>query len=340
MNALDPLSGISPLPTHSSPDILCLGELLIDFVSTDRDVDLSHSGGFVKAPGGAPANVAVSAVRMGSSAGFIGKVGDDPFGHYLRSVLEKNGVDASHLVMDAQARTTLSFVAQKSDGVRDCIFYRNPGADQLLAPEELDPSYIAAARIFHYGSISLEAPLSQAATVEAVRLAREKGLLLTYDPNYRPTLWGDQEEARKKMDDALCWADLVKISEEEYPFITGAASPEACGRYILERGPSVAVVTLGERGCYYTDGTNSGYLSGCPVRLVDTTGAGDSFVGTVLAHLAQRRREDPSYRPACDEAFVACLRLANCAGALATTRLGAIPSIPTKEQAAALLVKR
>lgn len=96
------------------------------------------------------------------------------------------------------------------------------------------------------------------------------------------------------MDDALCWADLVKISEEEYPFITGAASPEACGRYILERGPSVAVVTLGERGCYYTDGTNSGYLSGCPVRLVDTTGAGDSFVGTVLAHLASGAERIPA----------------------------------------------
>ena len=328
----------SSSPSKSpSPDVLCLGELLIDFVSTDRDVNLSQSGGFVKAPGGAPANVAVSAVRMGVSAGFIGKVGDDPFGRYLKEVLEENGVDASRLILDAGARTTLSFVAQKSDGVRDCIFYRNPGADQLLSPDEIDERYVASAALVHYGSISLESPISQMATQKAVGLAGEKGMLLTYDPNYRPTLWQDQEEARQKMNVALSWANLVKISEEEYPFITGTDSPEACGQYILDNGPSVAVVTLGEKGCYYTDGLHSGYLPGCPVQLVDSTGAGDSFMGTLLAYLARQRRKNPRYLPVCDEAFVECLRLANCAGALATTKLGAIPSIPTREQAEKLL---
>ena len=187
---------------------------------------------------------------MGSSAGFIGKVGDDPFGHYLRSVLEKNGVDASHLVMDAQARTTLSFVAQKSDGVRDCIFYRNPGADQLLAPEELDPSYIAAARIFHYGSISLEAPLSQAATVEAVRLAREKGLLLTYDPNYRPTLWGDQEEARKKMDEDVYKRQAKQrclLAHKEYSYRTGQQGADDASSHNLSDDSHIDFWTVMEQ---------------------------------------------------------------------------------------------
>ena len=136
------------------PQLISLGELLIDFVSFERDVMLMDSSGFTKAPGGAPANVAAGFAKLGGTAGFIGKVGDDPFGYYLKAVLDEIPVDTSSLAVDKNARTTLSFVANHSSGIRDCVFYRNPGADMLLSPENISEAYFKQALIFHYGSIS------------------------------------------------------------------------------------------------------------------------------------------------------------------------------------------
>lgn len=319
------------------PEIICLGELLIDFVSMDQNRSLSASSGFLRAPGGAPANVAVGTVRLGGSAGFIGKVGQDPFGAYLKQVLGEMNVDVQFLLEDPDARTTLSFVAQKSNGVRDCIFYRHPGADMLLRPDELDKSYFANAKVFHYGSISFTAPDSEQAALQAIQFAKEAGALLSYDPNYRPDLWPDQNVARQKMQSGLDYADFVKISEEEMTFITGETTPEGCGEFILKRGPRAVAVTLGEKGCYYTDGTASGYRSGIKSCLVDSTGAGDAFTAAMLYRFAQKRRACPGYLPKADEEFRQWLAFANGAGAIAVTKIGAIPSLPTRDEVLALL---
>jgi fructokinase len=317
-----------------SLDVICLGELLIDFVSTSKDVSLKESIGFLKAPGGAPANVAAGIVKLGGTAGFIGKVGCDPFGFYLKSVLQELKVDTSYLAFDEETRTTLSFVAQNPDGDRDCIFYRHPGADMRLTPEEIVEKYFCNASIFHYGSISLGSESSKAATLRALEYARAPTLLISYDPNLRMDLWRDPEHAYKEINEGFGYADFVKISEEEYKFITRCQDVEECGRYILDLGAKLVVVTLGKDGCYYTNGQSSGYVAGYSAHVVDTTGAGDAFVAAMLHNFVKRMKAGASNL---DQGLLQMLQFANAAGSLATTRIGAIPSLPTIEEVEALL---
>jgi fructokinase len=319
-------------------DVICLGELLIDFVSTSKNDSIADSPAFIKAPGGAPANVAVGVVKLGGSAGFIGKVGQDPFGSYLKGVLDELKVDTAYLAFDQEARTTLSFVAQNPDGNRDCMFYRHPGADMRLSPEDIAEAYIAGGTIFHYGSISLGSPSSKAATLRALDLARENGLYISYDPNLRMDLWSEPEQARKEINDGFRYADFVKISEEEYEFITGCRSIEDCGRYILEQGAKLVVVTLGKDGCYYTNGTISGYVEGFKANVVETTGAGDAFVAAVLRTIATRIQVGELNSLDDEVSLRAMLAFANAAGAIATTGMGAIPSLPQLQDVEALLV--
>ena len=319
-------------------DVICLGELLIDFVSLDRDVSLVESSGFTKAPGGAPANVAAGVSKLGMNAGFIGKVGDDPFGAFLRKVLTDISIDTQFLIADPDARTTLSFVAQKSDGVRDCMFYRNPGADMLLRPEELEATYFEGAVFFHFGSISLGCEPVKSATLRAIEIAKAQGLLISYDPNLRPSLWPDMETARREILAGFPLADVVKISEEEYGVIFGVETPEACAEAVLKMGPRLCVVTLGPKGCYYSDGTNTGYLPTFDeVIVLETTGAGDAFVAATLAGLVTRIRNGDPQALVADDTFVRILTFANAAGSLATTKLGAIPSLPDSQQVISFL---
>jgi fructokinase len=319
-------------------DVICLGELLIDFVSTSKNQSLVDSPGFVKAPGGAPANVAVGVVKLGGQAGFIGKVGLDPFGTYLKQVLDQESVDTAYLAFDDEARTTLSFVAQNPNGNRDCMFFRHPGADMRLKPEEIAEVYISGGKIFHYGSISLGSPSSKAATLQALEYAKTHQLYTSYDPNLRMDLWSDPVHARQEINDGFRHADFVKISEEEYEFITGCRSVEECGRYILDMGAKLVVVTLGMEGCYYTNGTISGYVNGFHANVVETTGAGDAFVAAMLMNISGLIKSGELDRLADEDHLRSLLRFANAAGALATTGIGAIPSLPFTKDVEALLV--
>ncbi|BBI32838.1 PfkB family carbohydrate kinase [Cohnella abietis] len=320
-----------------SPEILCLGELLIDFVSVDADKSLADSSGFAKAPGGAPANVAAGLSRLGRKSGFIGKVGRDPFGEYLKQVLEDVGIDVSGMSFDEEARTTLSFVANRSDGVRDCMFYRNPGADMRLTPEDLDESMFANAKVFHFGSISLGCEPVRTATMQALEWAKRHGLLVSYDPNLRLSLWNDEELAKQEIRAAFRYADVVKISEEEMEFVTGAHTLEESASYILNQGPKLVVITKGGDGCFYTDGHTSGSFEGHQMNVVETTGAGDAFVAGLLTRLLERRDRLGRFELAVDEETIAAIKFANAAGALATTRVGAIPAMPTPDEVQTLL---
>ena len=167
------------------PKALCIGELLIDFVSTTPDVTLAEAPGFVKAPGGAPANVAVGLAKLGVDAGFIGKVGADPFGDFLTETLQQNNVDTTYLIAGETSRTTLAFVATRSDGMKDITFYRHPGADIQLSPNEIDADYIHSAELFHYGSVSLSHSPTREATLKAIQCAKSAGAFISYDPNLR-----------------------------------------------------------------------------------------------------------------------------------------------------------
>ncbi len=307
------------------PKALCIGELLIDFVSTTPDVTLAEAPGFVKAPGGAPANVAVGLAKLGMDAGFIGKVGADAFGDFLRETLQQNSVNTDYLISGEGSRTTLAFVATRSDGMKDITFYRHPGADIQLLPDEINIDYVQSAELFHYGSVSLSHSPSREATLHAIQSARAGGARLSYDPNLRLMLWDNATDAKRWIWEAMPYADVVKISEEEWEFVTGDADLEQGIKRILGLGVKLLVVTLGERGCYYTNGFAEGFVDGFIVDVVDTLGAGDAFVAAMLTQLRQYMDLTALEKDQLDP----IMRYANAAGALATQKVGVIPALPT-----------
>ena len=316
------------------PDAIALGELLVDFVSVVPDAPLSVLPRFVGAAGGAPANVAVGLARHGVSSGFVGTVGDDPFGEFLRRTLDVEGVDVSHLNRHGAARTTLAFIATRGDGRKDISFYRHPGADMMLLPQDIDSVYLRTARLFHFGSVSLSMPPAREATQHAARVAREAGLLISYDPNWRPTLWSDQAEARQLIWEAMPLADIVHCAEEEWEYVTGTADLVAGAARVLSEGVKLVVVTQGERGCYYDTGAARGQVNGYAVEVVDPTGAGDAFVAALLAQLLR----SPIPAPEMGENHLReIMGYANAAGALTCTRAGAIPSLPRAGEVEAFL---
>ena len=310
------------------PKALCIGELLIDFVSTTPDVSLAGAPGFVKAPGGAPANVAVGLAKLGIDAGFIGKVGADAFGDFLREVLQENSVDTTYLIAGEASRTTLAFVATRSDGMKDITFYRHPGADIQLSPDEIDTGYVQSAELFHYGSVSLSHSPSREATLQAIQSAKASGAMLSYDPNLRLMLWDNPNDAKHWIWEVMPYADVVKISEEEWEFVTGDVELANGIERILGLGAKLLVVTLGERGCYYTNGTADGYVNGFAVDVLDTLGAGDAFVAAMLMQLMKHEDIRALDAPRLD----AIMRYANAAGALATQKIGVIPALPTPSE--------
>jgi len=314
------------------PDVIALGELLIDFVPTVSGTRLVEAPAFIKAPGGAPANVAVGLARLGASSGFMGQVGDDAFGRFLAQTLRDNGVDVSALRFTSEARTMLAFVSLRADGEREFMFYRHPSADMLYRPEDVDADYIRRATVFHFGSISLIDEPSRSATLFAAETARSANLLVSYDPNLRLSLWPDAESAKEGMLIGWPLAHVIKVSEEELEFLSGASDLSAGVKKLWHSELRVLVVTQGAAGCVYFTPSFSGEAQGFPIEAVDTTGAGDGFVAGLLKGLLDRPQ---AYE---DEATLhdAC-RYANAVGALTTTQRGAIPALPSADAVDAFL---
>ncbi len=309
------------------PEIIALGELLIDFVPTVSGVTLIEAPAFKKAPGGAPANVAVGLARLGVSSGFMGKVGEDPFGHFLAQTLSDSGVDISALRFSKEARTALAFVSLKADGERDFMFYRHPSADMLYKPDDVDAAYIRSARIFHYGSISLISEPSRSATFHAIEIAQQAGLLVSYDPNLRLNLWTDEEAAKQGIMTGWPRASLIKVSQEELEFLSGTEDLLVGARRLWHSNLELLVVTHGKHGCSYISKDFNGNVPGFSVEPVDTTGAGDGFVAGLLRglHRFPDALED-------EELLRQVCRYANAVGALTTTQRGAIPALPSADQ--------
>jgi fructokinase len=318
------------------PEAIALGELLIDFVSIEKDVSLASLPSFAGAAGGGPANVAVGLARLGITCGFIGKVGDDPFGDFLRQTIEQEGVETSGLRRGEGVRTTLAFVATRSDGQKDICFYRNPGADMLLNAQEVNLVYLQSAKLFHFGGVSLSKSPAREATLHAALLAKGNGLLVSYDPNWRPTLWDDPVMARGRLWEAFPTAQVVHCAQEEWEFLTGTADLEAGAQRILQAGPQLVVVTQGEAGCYYDNGSARGQVSGFQVEVVDPLGAGDAFVAAMLSRL---RTAGPA-RELSAEQLREIMVYANAAGALTCTKRGVIPALPTAAEIEAFLSSR
>jgi fructokinase len=311
-------------------DVVCFGDLLIDFVPTVTGKGLADAPAFVKAPGGAAANVAVGLARLGVASAFMGKVGEDPFGHFLADTLAAEGVEVGALRFETAARTALAFVSLRADGEREFLFYRHPSADMLFRPDEVDEGVIAAARAFHFDSISLAAEQPRATALHAASLAQARGKLISYDVNLRLPLWPDAATAKAVICQGMIRAAVVKLSDDELDFLTGSREPAALRRSLWHDGLKVAVLTLGRQGSVLLTPQGERHVPSIPVTAVDTTGAGDGFVAGFLAGLLERDAWD-------DEALVAICRFANAVGAIATTERGAIPALPTRERVEAAL---
>jgi fructokinase len=306
-------------------EVVTCGELLIDFVATEVGMTLAQASLFQKAPGGAPANVAVGLARLGHRVGFMSQVGDDEFGHFLADTLRSNAVDIGGLRFSTEARTALAFVSLLSQGEREFMFYRHPSADMLWRPEDVDPAYTAGTRIFHYGSLSLIHEPGRSATLTALTFAKRNGALLSYDPNLRLSLWPSPDAARTGMLTGWQHAEIAKVSEEELLFLSLESTIERAISTLWHPNLRLLVVTQGKDGCTYFTSNASAHIPGFSVPTKDTTGAGDAFVAGMLSGLLTA---DLTFeKPVIEKALI----LGNAVGALSTTQIGAISSLPSRE---------
>ena len=305
--------------------ITTIGEILIDLTQTH--VDANGVPHFAANPGGAPANVAVAAKKLGAQTAFIGCVGDDLYGHMLRDTLVKHGVNTDSLQVTDKANTTLAIVMVDDRGERSFSFYRKPGADtQIDAARAVRDA--AKAGILHFGSVSLTDPACREAVTAAIRAAKEAGALITYDPNYRASLWESEEEAIRQMRAVLPLGDIVKISDEETMLLCGVKEPAAALEKLTASGVRLAVATLGAYGAMWRCGDLTGTVPGFSVKVADTNGAGDTFFGAFLSRIAARGGTDGLTA----EEISGFIRFANKAASLTTSRPGAIPAMPSLQE--------
>jgi len=309
-------------------DIVCLGELLVDMFPAEVGRSLVEVSAFRPKPGGAPANVAVAAVRLGAKSAFIGKVGDDAFGHHLADILRQEGVKVRGMRYDKEARTGMAFIAMPDVNSYEILFYRNPGADMRLQVDELDRELLQGTRAFHFGSLSLIQEPSRSATMEAARIAREAGALISFDVNYRSDLWS-RSEARDRVMATIPHVNLLKVNEIEVDLLTGSTDPDTAGKTLLELGLDLCVVTLGPEGSFFQVAEGGEHISAFEVETVDATGCGDAFIAGLLCQLVVGADWREQLSPA---RMRKVLRYANAVGALTALTQGVIPALPTADQ--------
>lgn len=315
-------------------DVVALGELLIDM--TMNGISEQGNSLYEANPGGAPCNVLSMLKKLGHSVAFIGKVGDDIFGHELRDVLEKAGIDHSGLVTDPNVRTTLAFVKTFEDGDRDFSFYRNPGADMMLSKEDVDTALIKKARIFHFGTLSMTDEPARQATLFAVNEAKKGGAVISFDPNIREPLWKSMEDAKAQVLAGLEYCDILKISDNEILWLTGKDDYTEGVEWINERfNISLITVSLGKEGsmAFYRTGEGKGdYIKAVAdpfiqKNTIETTGAGDTFGGCVLHFVLERGLNDIT-----EDDLKKMLTYSNAAASITTTRRGALRVMPTPDE--------
>ena len=305
--------------------ITTIGEILIDMTQSGLDENGVYH--FAANPGGAPANVAVAAAKLGAETAFIGCVGRDTFGNILRDTLKKHGVDISGLQVTDETSTTLAVVTVDEKGERSFSFCRKPGADTRMDVKKALED-VRGAGILHFGSVSLTDPICRDTVVKTVQHARQDGTLITYDPNYRASLWQGEDAAILQMRAVLPLCDIVKISDQETALLTGKEDPHEAAQALLDLGVRLAVVTLGAEGALWRSGDMEGTVPGFKVKVADTNGAGDTFFGAFLSRIARRGGLDGLTADELNE----YVRFANRAASLTTSRPGAIPAMPTLDE--------
>ena len=307
-------------------DVVAIGELLVDLTGIATDGDGYPT--FNAHPGGAPCNFLAALSRFGLKTAFLGKVGEDAFGHLLIKTLADAGIETRGLCMDPDVFTTLAFVALDAHGDRTFSFARKPGADTQLRPEELDLTLIDEARILHFGSLSLTGEPARAATMRAVAYAKARKKWITFDPNLRLPLWPSEQAAREQILWGLGQADVVKISGEEVAFLWNCPAEEGAERLVRGLGVHLAMVTLGAEGCLLMNAGAVCRVQAPAVNPVDTTGAGDIFGGSAIFRLLELGRA-PESLTAAELGEIG--RFAAAAASLSTERPGGMCSVPTLE---------
>lgn len=316
-------------------DVTALGELLIDFIENGESPQGNQL--FEASPGGAPCNVLAMLSRLGKKTAFIGKVGNDQLGHRLEQTLQELSIDTSNLLKDEKVHTTLAFVHKLPDGDRDFSFYRNPGADMMLIPEEVNGDLIRNSKIFHFGSLSMTSEGVREATAYALRIARESGAVISFDPNLREPLWEDLEQAREQIWYGIARCDILKISDNEIQWLTGKEDFTEGVKVIREQNPvKLILVSMGKDGsrAYYKDQI----VQAAPFlneHTIETTGAGDTFCANILNYVLEHGLEDLT-----KEQLEEMLVYANAAASLITTRKGALKVMPKREEIDGLLTKQ
>lgn len=308
------------------PDLITIGELIIDFTAvTDKNGEILYK----QNAGGAPANVAVMASKLGIKSGFIGKVGKDMFGKYLKNILNNYKVNTDGLIIDNNHSTTLAFVKNNSDGERDFVFYRKSSADQNLSYSDINLKLIDNCKALHFGALSLTAEPTKTATISAVEYAKSKGKIITYDPNWRPALWNSKGEAELVMKSVLNLCDIIKVSEEELLILTDSGNLLTSVSKLLTYGISIICITQGAKGCIIATKRGIERYPTFRVDIVDTLGAGDSFFGAFLAQIIKSGKRPEDFTA---EELKSFALYSNACGALSSAKHGAIPAMPTHEE--------
>lgn len=315
-------------------DVIALGELLIDF--TENGMSNQGNPMFEANPGGAPCNVLAMLSKLGHKTGFIGKVGDDYFGSLLKKAIEDSGIDSRYLYKDENVHTTLALVHTYEDGERDFSFYREPGADMMLKESEIDEECIKSTRIFHFGTLSMTHEGVRAATKKAVEIAEKNNALISFDPNLRPPLWKDLEDARKAVIYGLEHTQILKISDNEIQWLTGESDYTKGVAWITERYDiPLILVSMGKEGsrAYY-----KGKMVEEPTfsqdKTIETTGAGDTFCACVLHYVLEKGLESFD-----EDSLREMLTFANAAACIVTTRRGALRVMPEVSEIKELVEK-
>ena len=303
-------------------DVIALGELLVDLA--ERTKDENGYPTLAANPGGAPGNFLAALSAYGKKTAFLAKVGDDTFGHLLTGTMRRAGIDTRGILISPDTFTTLAFVTFDAHGDRSFAFARKPGADTQLRWEEIDPAMLEQARVFHFGSLSCTDEPARTATQKAAAYARAHGKLVTYDPNYRANLWKNKEDAIAQMKAPLPLVDILKVSDEELPLLTGTTDCESGTAQLAQNGIRLIFVTLGANGVFYRFGEKTGHVAGVPCKVGDTNGAGDTFFGAALSKLCKEELDTLTV-----DKLESVLAFANKAASITTSRHGAIPAMPT-----------
>ena len=320
--------------------VIAIGEALIDFIPHEKGRALNNVENFLRVPGGAPLNVAAAVAKLGGKSQMLTKLGQDGFGDAILNEVKPLGVDVSRISRTKEANTALAFVSLREDGERDFSFYRNPSADMLLSAEEICSEDFNERDILHFCSVSLiDAPIKEAHR-RAIEIAKEKGCLISFDPNVRLPLWKQPEDCRKAILEFLPLSNIVKISDEELEFTTGIKDEKEALDSLLTGDVKVIIYTKGTNGAEFITKERVIFSPSFKVSAQDTTGAGDSLIGSLLDQVAEGEYSLEELVTLSEEKVQEILTFSNATAALTVCKKGAIGALPLKEEVLAKISER